>query len=105
MISTSAVVFAQYPQVAIPRLAARFSSRFESVRTAHGQYVVHIPAVGAVLMGSNESSLTFSFVARDASAHFAARTTLDAMLRRELEGTVFTIGWEESDTVPVPLRA
>lgn len=105
MISTSAVVFTQYPHVAIPRLAARFSSRFESVRTGHGQFVVHIPAVGAVLMGSDKSSLTFSFVAWDAAAHFAARTTLDAMLRRELEGTVFTVGWQESDTVPVALRS
>lgn len=104
MISTSATVFAQYPEVTVPRLARRFASRHESIRMPDGRIVLHLPAVGTVLMAELESALRLQYIAKDAAMDFAARTALESILRRELRRVVYTIAWEEPKTVPVPLR-
>ncbi|MFC0681985.1 hypothetical protein ACFFGH_29490 [Lysobacter korlensis] len=104
MISTSATVFAQYPEVTVPRLARRFVSRYESIRMPDNRIVLHMPSVGTVVMAEMESALRLQYIARDASMDFAARTALEEVLRRELRRVVYTIAWEESKTVPAPLR-
>lgn len=104
MISTSATVFTQYPEVTVPRLARRFTSRYESIRMADGRTVLHMAPVGTVLMAEFESALHLQYIARDAATDFAARTGLETILRRELRRVVYTIAWEEPTTVPVPLR-
>ena len=104
MISTSATVFAQYPEVTVPRLARRFMNRYESIRMPDNRVVLHVPSVGTVLMAEMESALRLQYIVQDAAGDFAARTALENLLRRELRRVVYTIAWEEPKTVPVPLR-
>ena len=102
MISTTATVFLSHPEVAVPRLARKLSSRFESIRTPDGRVVLHLPSVGTVMMRELESALRLQYVVQDAALDFAARTALEALLRRELRRRVYTIGWEDREPASVP---
>ena len=104
MISTSAMVFAEHPEVTMPRLARRLMSRHESISMPHGKAVLHIPAVGTVVMTELESAIRLQYVVQDAPMDFAARAAIEHLLRRQFRRVVYTIGWDEPKTVPVPLR-
>jgi hypothetical protein len=104
MISTSATVFAQHPEITVPRLARKFVSRYESIRMPDNRIVLHIPSVGTVLMAEQESALRLQYIVQDAAMDFAARSALEGVLRRELRRVVYTIAWEQPRAVPVPLR-
>ncbi len=104
MISTSATVFAQYPEVTVPRISQRFRTRYESIRLPDGRFVLHIPSVGTVVMSAWDTALRLHYIAEDAAMDFAARTALETILRKSLRGVLFTIAWEEAGSVPMPLR-
>jgi hypothetical protein len=105
MIATSATVFVQHSDATLVRLSRRFKDRFESIRLRDGRFVLHIPSVGSVLMSAVEDALRFSYVAQDAAADDRARMSLESIIRREFRGLVYTVGWEDSDIIPVPLRS
>ena len=105
MIATSATVFVQHSDTTLVRLSRRFKDRFESIRLRDGQFVLHIPGVGSVLMSAVEDALRFSYVADDPSAVDRVRMALEPIIRREFRGVVYTVGWENSDVIPVPLRS
>jgi hypothetical protein len=102
MISSTATVFLRHPEKTVPGLAHRLSSRFESIRTPDGRVVLHLPSVGTVLMRQLESALSLHYVVQDAAQDFAARTALEALLRRDLRRRVYTIGWLDREPVSVP---
>ena len=105
MIATSATVFVQHADATLLRLSRRFKDRFESIRLRDGRFVLHIPAVGSVLMSAVADALRFSYVAEDAAADDRARAALESIIRREFRGLVYTLGWEDSDIIPAPLRS
>jgi hypothetical protein len=105
MIATAATVFIQHSDATLVRLSRRFKDRFESIRLRDGRFVLHIPGVGSVLMTGVADALQFSYVARDTVADDRARMTLESIIRREFRGLVYTVGWEDSDIIPVPLRS
>ena len=105
MIATSATVFVQHTDLTLVRLSRRFKDRFESIRLRDGRFVLHIPAVGSVLMSAIDDALRFSYVAEDAAADDRARMALESIIRREFRGVVHTVGWDDSDIIPVPLRS
>ena len=104
MISTSATVFAQYPEVTVPRISRRFRSRYESIRLPDGRFVLHLPAVGTVVMSVWDNAFRLHYIAEDAAMDYEARTALETILRKSLRGVVFTIAWEEAGSVPIPSR-
>ena len=105
MIATSATVFVQHTDATLVRLSRRFKDRFESIRLRDGRFVLHIPGVGSVLMSVVADALRFSYVAEDTAGDDRARRALESILRREFRGLVHTVGWEDSDIIPVPLRS
>ncbi len=104
MISTSATVFAQQPEVTLTRLTRRLLGRYESIRVADGRIVLRIPAVGTVLLVELESALRLQYVSPDQATDFAARTAVEGLLRREFRRVVYTIAWDEPKSVAMPLR-
>ena len=104
MISTSATVFAEYPELTVPRLSRRFQRRYDAIRLSDGRFVLHVPSVGTVVMSVLDSAIRLQYVVADAAADFGARTALDAVLHRALRGVVFTIAWEEVGSVSLPAR-
>ena len=102
MISTSVTVFAQYPEVTVPRISRRFQSRYEAVRLPDGRFVLHIPSVGTVVMSEWDTAIRLHYIVEEAAMDFAARTALETILRKSLRGVVFTIAWEEAGSVPIP---
>src|SRR3712207_2799626 len=105
MIATSATVFVQHSDATLLRLSRRFKDRYESIRLRDGRFVLHIPSVGSVLMSSIQDALRFSYVARDEAADDRARLAMEAIIRREFSGLLYTVGWEDSDIIPIPLRS
>jgi hypothetical protein len=105
MIATSATVFVQHSDATLLRLSRRFKDRFESIRLRDGRFVLHIPSVGSVLMSAIDDALRFSYVAEDTTADGLARASLESIIRREFSGIAYTVGWDDSDIIPVPLRS
>jgi hypothetical protein len=100
MISTAATVFAQGP--VLPRISRRLQRAYVSIQLPDGRFVLNMPSVGTVVMAAFEDALRLHYVAQDAAQDFAARTALEALLHRALRGVVFTIAWEETDSVSIP---
>jgi hypothetical protein len=105
MIATSATVFVLHTDATLLRLSRRFKDRFESIRLRDGRFVLHIPSVGSVLMSAVQDALQFSYVAENEAADDRARMALESIIRREFRGLTYTVGWEDSDIIPVPLRS
>lgn len=104
MISTSATVFAEYPDLTVPRISRWLRSAYDEVPLPDGRFALSVPSVGTVLLSAWDDAIRLSYVVEDPAADFAARTALETVLRKSLRGVVFTIAWQEAGSVPLPLR-
>jgi hypothetical protein len=104
MISSAATVFAEHPELTVPRITRRFQHRYDALRLPDGRLVLRMPGVGSVVMSAWDTVIRLQFLAVDAAADFAARAALETILRRSLRGVLFTIAWEDVGSIALPQR-
>jgi hypothetical protein len=87
----------------IPLLEQRLRRNFTTLRVREGQLLLHVPAVGRVLVTEQLARIRLDIVAENDRVTSAV-TALDEEIRSQVRYQSLSIDWSESAIIPAALR-
>ena len=80
-----------------------FRRHFQTLRVHDDQILVHVPAVGRVLVTEQLARMRLDFLTDEDEAETAV-AALEAEVRSQVRHQELSIRWERSDIIPAALR-